>query len=326
CSSDLGAVTVRRFGFELMPAGATPSRTGIRGAWHGRPAPGDDSRYPVARGRVAGRCPLRAWAPTGARDGKQRRPVRRWRAANFAPAPAGAGQGGSADQRGCRYTLHSARPPSEPDGSNRLRTMAIPHRWRLENARRTRLVGTEPAHPAFVLAALAGGPPAGQSWTSALGSRTAGAGVGSIGDPRRRTGDPTGVARESGTSLLDSDRTPSMDETTDRRLRLLRAIALASIFIGGTIDVVLDQSPGLLRFHILYELLMIVGAAVMALTLWWGWWQAEWALGQLRQRLEAQRAENDAWRKTARKALRGLGEVIAAKFNKWQLTPAEREV
>ncbi|MFO7262149.1 MAG: LuxR C-terminal-related transcriptional regulator [bacterium] len=117
-----------------------------------------------------------------------------------------------------------------------------------------------------------------------------------------------------------------MDETTDRRLRLLRAIALASIFIGGTIDVVLDQSPGLLRFHILYELLMIVGAAVMALTLWWGWWQAEWALGQLRQRLEAQRAENDAWRKTARKALRGLGEVIAAKFDEWQLTPAEREV
>lgn len=102
----VGAVTVRRFGFELMPAGAAPSRTGIRGAWHGRPAPGDDSRYPVARGRVAGRCPLRAWAPTGARDGKQRRPVRRWRAANFAPAPAGAGQGGLSGPT--RVPLHAA--------------------------------------------------------------------------------------------------------------------------------------------------------------------------------------------------------------------------
>lgn len=117
-----------------------------------------------------------------------------------------------------------------------------------------------------------------------------------------------------------------MDETTGSRLRLLRAIALASILIGGTIDLILDQSPSLLPFHIFYELLMICGAAMMALTLWWGWWQAERAAGELRQRLEAQRAEKDVWRETARKALLGLGEAIAAKFDEWQLTPAEREV
>lgn len=117
-----------------------------------------------------------------------------------------------------------------------------------------------------------------------------------------------------------------MDEKTDRQLRLVRAIALASILIGGTIDVILDQSAILHRSHIYYELLMIGGAATMALTLWWGWWHAERAVAELSRRLEAQRAENDAWRQTARKALSGLGEAIAAKFDEWQLTPAEREV
>jgi len=117
-----------------------------------------------------------------------------------------------------------------------------------------------------------------------------------------------------------------MDEELGHRLRVIRGIALAAILIGGTIDLILDRPPSVFSFHVFYELLMISGAALISLTMWWGWWRAERSASELRKRLEAQRAENDAWRQSARKALEGLGEAIAAQFDAWQLTPAEREV
>ncbi|HEY8483851.1 MAG TPA: LuxR C-terminal-related transcriptional regulator [Longimicrobiales bacterium] len=117
-----------------------------------------------------------------------------------------------------------------------------------------------------------------------------------------------------------------MDEELEVRLRFIRAVALLSILVGGTIDLIMDRPRTLLSFHVFYELLMICGAALMALTLWWGWWRAERSAGELRRRLAAVRAENEAWRETARHALKGLAEAIAAQFDAWQLTPAEREV
>jgi DNA-binding CsgD family transcriptional regulator len=42
--------------------------------------------------------------------------------------------------------------------------------------------------------------------------------------------------------------------------------------------------------------------------------------------LEIARAEGRAWRESAQSYLSGLGEEIEKQFEKWQLTPAEREV
>ena len=42
--------------------------------------------------------------------------------------------------------------------------------------------------------------------------------------------------------------------------------------------------------------------------------------------LEVARAEGRAWRDNAQRHLAGLGEEIEKQFEKWQLTPAEREV
>jgi DNA-binding CsgD family transcriptional regulator len=42
--------------------------------------------------------------------------------------------------------------------------------------------------------------------------------------------------------------------------------------------------------------------------------------------LEERRAERDAWRASAEKALEGLGRAIDRQFDAWGLTPAEREV
>jgi DNA-binding CsgD family transcriptional regulator len=117
-----------------------------------------------------------------------------------------------------------------------------------------------------------------------------------------------------------------MDDARDSRLTLLLALALGSIVVGGTIDLLLDQPQDWLSFHVIFETLMIAGALVMATTLWLGWWKAEHSLGEMRERLEARKAERDEWRENARKALEGLGEAIQRQFDAWKLTPAEREV
>jgi DNA-binding CsgD family transcriptional regulator len=103
-------------------------------------------------------------------------------------------------------------------------------------------------------------------------------------------------------------------------------IALLSIIVGGIADLVMDRPATWLSFHVIFETLMIAGALVMATTLWLAWWRsAHWA-ASLRESLEVQRAERDAWKASAQTALDGLGRAIDAQFRTWHLTPTEREV
>jgi DNA-binding CsgD family transcriptional regulator len=115
-------------------------------------------------------------------------------------------------------------------------------------------------------------------------------------------------------------------EENGRDLRWLLALALLSIIIGGTVDLMLDEPATWLSFHVIFETLMIAGALLMATTLWLGWWRAERSVAELRQSLEARRQEHDAWRQGARAALEGFGEAVDEQFRTWALTPAEREV
>ena len=117
-----------------------------------------------------------------------------------------------------------------------------------------------------------------------------------------------------------------MDMESDSRLPWLLALALVSIIVGGTIDLLLDQPERWFSFHVIFETLMIAGALLMATTLWLGWWRAERSLAEMRESLEARKAERDQWRANAQKALEGLGTAIDAQFRAWQLTPAESEV
>lgn len=116
------------------------------------------------------------------------------------------------------------------------------------------------------------------------------------------------------------------DEGMDTRLRVLLAVALLSIIVGGTADLVMDQPAHWLSFHVLFETLMIAGALIMATTLWLGWWRSERAAAGLRASLAAQRDERDQWRASAQSALEGLGRAIDEQFTAWRLTPTEREV
>jgi DNA-binding CsgD family transcriptional regulator len=104
------------------------------------------------------------------------------------------------------------------------------------------------------------------------------------------------------------------------------AIALASILIGGTADLVMDKPATWLSFHVIFETLMIAAALVMATTLWLGWWRSAHTAGALRAAMEAGREERAAWRASAEAALEGLGHAIEAQFRIWRLTPTESEV
>lgn len=117
-----------------------------------------------------------------------------------------------------------------------------------------------------------------------------------------------------------------MDDENGGRLRLILLAALVSIIIGGTADLMMDRPTEWLSFHVVFETLLLVGALLMATTLWLGWWRSARSVDGLRRSLEARREERDRWRSSAQEALDGLARAMDAQFAEWELTPAEREI
>ena len=124
----------------------------------------------------------------------------------------------------------------------------------------------------------------------------------------------------------DSDDDGTMLGGTDTRLRILLTVALLSIIVGGTADLLMDDLESWLSFHAIFEVTMLAGALLMATTLWLGWWRSAHAAAALQLRLTEQSAERDRWRANSQEALEGLARAIDAQFDAWALTPAEREV
>jgi DNA-binding CsgD family transcriptional regulator len=117
-----------------------------------------------------------------------------------------------------------------------------------------------------------------------------------------------------------------MNDDMDVRLRWILAVALVSIIVGGTADLLMDHPETWFSVHVLFETSMIAGAMLMATTLWLGWWRSAHSAVSLRATLEANEAERDEWKASAQTALDGLGRAIDAQFIAWRLTPTEREV
>ena len=117
-----------------------------------------------------------------------------------------------------------------------------------------------------------------------------------------------------------------MNDDLDARLRWILAVALVSIIVGGTADLAMDKPATWLSFHVIFETLMIAGALVLATTLWLGWWRSAHSAAALRESLDEQRHERDAWKASAQAALEGLGRAIDAQFRGWRLTASESEI
>lgn len=114
-----------------------------------------------------------------------------------------------------------------------------------------------------------------------------------------------------------------MSPDLDERLQWVLAIALGSIIVGGTFDLMMDKPSTWLSFHVIFETLMIAGALVMATTLWLGWWRSAHSELALRASIAAQR---DEWQVRAEAWLEGLSVAIDAQFRAWHLTPTESEI
>lgn len=107
--------------------------------------------------------------------------------------------------------------------------------------------------------------------------------------------------------------------------------AVAAIVAGVTLLMALEiiEEPHMTLPQILMEmieplLLVLTGAGVVYLMLR-SRLQHEEQLSLIRD-LEVARTEGAAWRSDMRELLKGLGDAIDSQFERWRLTPAEREV
>jgi DNA-binding CsgD family transcriptional regulator len=112
----------------------------------------------------------------------------------------------------------------------------------------------------------------------------------------------------------------------DRGFRTGLFALLATIALAGAVDIVLDQPRSWLSFHIMFELAFVGLCVAAILYLWLGWSGARRGRDRVQARLAEHDAERDRWRRRATRLLRGLGSEIDAQFERWSLTPTERQV
>lgn len=113
---------------------------------------------------------------------------------------------------------------------------------------------------------------------------------------------------------------------SDRRITLVLATAFLLVMIGAIVDVILDAPGSWLTPHVMVELSLAAMSLALSAYLWRRWWVTSRSLERTRRSLEERRAERDRWRASARTLLEGLGRAIDEQFDRWELTPTEREV
>jgi DNA-binding CsgD family transcriptional regulator len=102
------------------------------------------------------------------------------------------------------------------------------------------------------------------------------------------------------------------------------AFILVAFAAAGAVDLITDE-PGD-GLHRAVEGAVVVAALAGAALLWRGWDRSRNAASELRVTLEQRSRERDAWESSARRALSGLAAFVQTEFDRWELTPAEREV
>lgn len=112
-------------------------------------------------------------------------------------------------------------------------------------------------------------------------------------------------------------------DTTGIRIAVAVLVAVAALV--GT-DLLLDDRSGAEPAHLLVEGLLMALSAGGAAWLWWRLRQARVKVSRLSHDVASARAEATRWREEARDVLQGLGVSIGRQFDRWGLTPAEREV
>ncbi len=123
------------------------------------------------------------------------------------------------------------------------------------------------------------------------------------------------------------------DVTSERPL--LKVMLVVFLLMAGlaVVDLVADVREGTTVGHVLVEgmilIVGLVGGALVARKLVVATRLARAASAEARSlasELARTAAEADRWRGEARDLMRGLGQAIDQQFERWQLSPAEKEV
>lgn len=126
-----------------------------------------------------------------------------------------------------------------------------------------------------------------------------------------------------------------MDESQapGRTLSLVLIIVLSLVIVGGATDIWLDGREAWLTMHTAVEFLLVGLSAGCLVYFWRAWRASEAEAAHMRDALAAsertvadRQRERDAWRANAEQALSGLAKAIDVQFDRWSLTPTEREV
>ncbi len=116
---------------------------------------------------------------------------------------------------------------------------------------------------------------------------------------------------------------------SDGRFGVVAAVLAVVAGIGTLIGLEIWEEPGLTLQQILFELveptLIVMTAAGVVYLLNRTKRQHEEQMALLHD-LEVARTEGAQWRSDMRELLKGLGSAIDGQFDRWGLTPAEREV
>lgn len=132
---------------------------------------------------------------------------------------------------------------------------------------------------------------------------------------------------------VDSQPAHEADPTSEGRRLGAVLVAFVAVIGLAAADVVADLREGTTLRHVLMEIAVVVaalaGAVLVArqlLPLLRRGRAAEQELEQLAARLAATEAEAARWRTEAGDLLRGLGAALDQQFERWALSPAEKEV
>jgi DNA-binding CsgD family transcriptional regulator len=120
---------------------------------------------------------------------------------------------------------------------------------------------------------------------------------------------------------------------SERRFLIGVLLAFIGVALFAAIDISEDLREGATLRHVGVEgailLVALVGSMLMAhrlaITLRRARAVEEEAFA-LAEQLDATRAEADRWRSEARDLMQGLGQALDQQFDRWCLTPAEKEV
>jgi DNA-binding CsgD family transcriptional regulator len=105
------------------------------------------------------------------------------------------------------------------------------------------------------------------------------------------------------------------------------ALAVSAVALLLALEVVDEQEIDLLELGLeLVEISLIVAVSLAALVLFTRVEDQELAQQTMQRELALAKEEGAVWRERAKDLLQGLGSAIDQQFDRWNLTPAEKDV